>query len=495
MSKDKNIKKEIEEAIKQLWEVGNLEWKLKGNQKIVKEAFKNATGKTHTVLCSRRFGKTYVLCCWAMEVCLQIPNAVVKYACPEKAQAEEIVNDIIPNFILNDCPDYLKPKWMEQKKAYHFPNGSKIQIAGTNKDKGNKLRGGRANLCIVDEAQDHNYLSYVINSVLAPTTDTTGGHVVLAGTPNPLVPNHDFHIDYIKPLEDEGKLIKFTVYDSPKYEEEGELFIKELEDRYRHRGGLKAPAFKCEYLCEISIDQDSMVIPEFTPEKQQEIVKENDRPAHYDIYTSADPGFKDLTGILFSYYDFEKASIIIEDEHVINGPELTTERLAEDVRKKELLNFKDPVSNLPLTPFMRIMDNNNPILINDLFRLHNIMFTATAKDNKEAQINQVRLMVNQGRILINPKCKNLIYQLKNAKWAKNRKEFERIKDSPSGELKGGHADLVDALIYLVRNVIQGKNPYPDGYGLPSENTHHFPTGSKPDSRSMTDMIFGKKRKK
>ena len=116
--------------------------------------------ESHVVLCSRRFGKSFVLCSWAIEICISTPNAIIKYACPEKQQAEEIVTDIIPNYILNDCPEYLMPVWKEQKKHFLFPNGSKLQIAGTNKDRGNALRGGRANLCIVDEAQDHKYASY-----------------------------------------------------------------------------------------------------------------------------------------------------------------------------------------------------------------------------------------------------------------------------------------------------------------------------------------------
>jgi hypothetical protein len=110
------------------------------------------------------------------------------------------------------------------------------------------------------------------------------------------------------------------------------------------------------------------------------------------------------------------------------------------------------------------MDNNNLVLLNDLFRLHGINFIATAKDNKEAQINELRLLIKQNRLIISPKCKTLIFHLKNAKWDKQRKQFTRLKDSPDGTLKGGHADLLDALIYLVRNVRIDRNPYPDNWG-------------------------------
>ena len=37
----------------------------------------------------------------------------------------------------------------------------------------------------------------------------------------------------------------------------------------------------------------------------------------------------------------------------------------------------------------------------------------------------------------------------------------------SWSIRGGHADAVDALIYLVRNLVRTKNPYPSGYGVMS----------------------------
>jgi hypothetical protein len=54
--------------------------------------------------------------------------------------------------------------------------------------------------------------------------------------------------------------------------------------------------------------------------------------------------------------------------------------------------------------------------------------------------------------------------MKFARWDKNRRNFLKLKDSPSGQIKGGHADALAALIYLHRNIIKSKNPYPIGYG-------------------------------
>ena len=65
-------------------------------------------------------------------------------------------------------------------------------------------------------------------------------------------------------------------------------------------------------------------------------------------------------------------------------------------------------------------------------------------------------MISEKRIIINPRCKTLVSHLENATWDKNRREFLRSGDY-------GHYDFVDALAYLVRNLDDGRNPYPAGY--------------------------------
>jgi len=475
------------EAIRQLWEIPNLDYKLKGKQKEIKDTIANDTADISAILASRRLGKSYILCCWAVEICLSAKYNIVKYACPEKIMVAENINPLIEK-IINDCPPNLKPEWKEARKKWIFPNGSEIQIAGTDKGHIEKLRGGYAQLCICDEAGFMTDLDYVVNSVLAPTIDTTGGRVVLASTPNYKDPLHEFHTSFIYPLESLNKLKRYTIYDSPMLTPER---IEKIIARYP--GGENNPKFRCEYLCEIAIEKSSMVIPEFTQQIEKKIVREHERPPFYDTYTAGDPGFKDLTGVLFSYYDFKKNILVIEDELVMNGAELTTESLANNIKQKEKKNFVIPVTNEAKEPFLRIMDNNNLILINDLYMLHELSFIATKKDNKEAQINQVRLMISNKQIAINPRCRNLIYHLKNAKWDKHHKAFKRMPDTPDRTLKGGHADLLDALIYLVRNLVKGKNPYPYDYDELKGNDIFRPDGTLKDKKtSLMNKLFNNK---
>jgi hypothetical protein len=215
-------------------------------------------------------------------------------------------------------------------------------------------------------------------------------------------------------------------------------------------------------MCEIIRDSDSMVIPEFDDEAENEIVMEYDRPKFFDSYLAMDIGGKDFTVILLGYYDFLKNKVVIEDEIVLREKQ-NSEQIAKQVKKKMegLWGEKQP--------YLMFADNNNVILLNDLQIYHGLNFLPTKKDNKEAQINQVRLKVQNRDIVIHPRCKTLIYHLKTATWAKTNskgyRQFARSADQ-------GHFDAVDALIYFVRNVIYGKNPYPSDYGAMSPNNSY-----------------------
>ncbi len=87
------------------------------------------------------------------------------------------------------------------------------------------------------------------------------------------------------------------------------------------------------------------------------------------------------------------------------------------------------------------------------------------RDNKEAQINQLNIMVGNNQILIDPRCKTLIMQLKYGVWNKQRSEFARTKEL-------GHSDAIDALLYLLRNVKRNRNPVPGEHYSSATHANH-----------------------
>ena len=125
----------------ELWRRGKLDYLLKGKQIEISNAIKNSTKRIDVIVSTRRFGKTFVICKTAAEICVTTKNAIIKYLCPEQITVQK---NIIPIFrqIFEDCPIEMRPEWKEAAKEFLFPNGSRIQIAGAEKGHIEKLRGG-----------------------------------------------------------------------------------------------------------------------------------------------------------------------------------------------------------------------------------------------------------------------------------------------------------------------------------------------------------------
>jgi hypothetical protein len=115
--------------------------------------------------------------------------------------------------------------------------------------------------------------------------------------------------------------------------------------------------------------------------------------------------------------------------------------------------------------------------------LHGLHFVGTAKDDKDAAVNGLRVALGQGKIVISadavsicleddgePKitrggAPRLVGQLRRCRYNRARTGWERSD-------LDGHYDLVDALVYMVRNVDWSRNPYPAHDGRVTSNTYH-----------------------
>jgi hypothetical protein len=446
----------IRQAREKLWRKGNLEWKFSATQKKINDYFRNNKNKVLALSCTRRGGKTYLLTVYAVQVCLSGANKVVKFVLPEQKMARSIMKPIMRE-ILEDCPEDLRPKYSSIDSKYVFPNGSEIQLAGSDAGNADRLRGTNADLCLVDEAGFCNELDYIVRSILTPLTLLTGGKIILSSTVPPN-PNHPF-IDYMNHAAEKDALMIKTIFDfrdddltsqNPRITDH---LINEIIASYP--GGIESPAFQNEYMCRLVYNNDEIVVPEFTQELQQDIIIEWQKPSFCLKYVAMDIGFTDLTVVLFAYYDFDNGIVVIEDEITMAGPSMTTDKLAERIKNKEKDLWSNPYTGEVETPYKRVSDNNL-IVINDLYRLHSVHFLATQKDNKEMAINNLRMMLANNEIIINPRCKVLIHHIKNTVWNKARTDFRRTSD-------GSHGDALMAAVYLIRNLDKGMNPYPKGY--------------------------------
>lgn len=444
------------EAREQLWRNGLLKFKLDPVQKELYDLFYNSTHKIMTWLLSRRNGKSYTLLVLSIEQCLRKPNSVVKFVSPTKIQIANIIRPIIRQ-ILEDCPEDIKPRFDKKEYIYYFSNGSEIQLAGTDSGHAEKLRGGNSDLFVIDEAGSCDDLDNVIKSVLLPTTLITKGRGILASTP-PKESDHEF-LKYMEESEMRGSLIKKTVYDNPRITKE------QLDELLKELGGIQSPEARRELFCEVIKDSKTSVLPEFTSELEKEIVKEWPKPPFFDAYEAMDVGGKDLTAVLFGYFDFRADKVIIQDEFIMNfqNPGERIDSLVRNINTKEKELWRNPISLEYKKPHYRVSDINYIMTIeieNESSKVfpkeEKITFANAKKDDLSAQINNLRIMLANKKIIIEPKCKTLIRHLKNVKWNKSKSEFARSTDD-------GHYDAVAALIYFIRAIEYKRNPYPVSY--------------------------------
>lgn len=485
MSEIKKISKK--DATDELWRRGILIFKCHQVQREMYNRFYAASPNSTLVwLLSRQSGKSFLLGILALEHALKKPHSIVKLLTDTKLHVRSIFEKIFEE-LLRDCPETLKPKYYQATFTYQFPNGSAIQLAGSDNKHYEKLRGQKSVLVLVDEAGFCNNLEDAVKSVLIPTTTHTGGKIVLASTP-PEDSEHDF-FGFIEEAELNGNLVKKTIYENP-------LLDKvQIERIIQKMGGEFSDRFRREYKCELIKDASTVVIPEFTEELEKRVIKEWLKAPFYDAYVSMDLGGKDLTALLFGYFDFRADKVIIEDEIVIDFrlPENTLPKLIKLIKEKEAELWTNKLTQEIKKPYLRVSDINY-IVTQEISRASNneINFIIPKKDDKEMAINNLRVMLNSEKIIINPKCTTLIRHLKHVKWSSkiNKTQFARSSDN-------GHYDCVDALVYMIRTMIFGKNPYPAHYGVNTKDLYvHNPQQYNQNTQiNMYKRIFNIKDRK
>lgn len=457
------IKKDVsvDKAREILWRQGELSWKLRGCQKEIRQTVLTSTDKIQVIAAGRRTGKSWTLCLLALELCLKHPNTIVKYACPRQKMVSNIIRPIIQE-IIEDCPRDIKPEWKTAEKMYLFPNGSKIDIAGCDAENAESLRGSRADFAILDESGFINQIGYVVRSIISPILKTSklpgvGGKLIMASTPSKSS-NHEFMEKFFFPMQIAGKLKVYTIHDNPNFSDE----IRE-EIRKEYPLQERDPEYLREYMCIPSDTTENAILPSFTPLARTELVTDDmPMPSYCHRYVGMDIGGSDLTVILFGFYDYKNATLCIQDEIIADGS-VNTQILADLIREKEKLHWTNPIDKSLMTPYIRVSDTNNAILLTDLQKLHGISFSKSKKDKRDAALNALDVDFLRKSVKIHPRCKTLIYHLSYAEWNNAHTDFKRLKDSSVGELRGGHADGLAALLYLHRSVVKSANPYPKDY--------------------------------
>lgn len=451
-----------------LWKRGQLNFLMwNAIQRKIEAKFQDCLARKTGIFfvnCTRGGGKTF----WAVKKAYEYirhPDIKMPQVFIATAFGEDLRTILIPTFeaLAETKPDTIVIDHIPSQKMYYDQlNKGKVHYRGLDLKK-NSLRGNYADLVIIEECQNVRDLAYQWNYVVKQLfRHRPYPMAIFVGTP-PKTPDHDWvEIMEIAKLND--AYVEATIDEHDMMNEEEKAFMmKDITEDAKLR----------EYYCKIVIDRTKAIIPEWKEEYEIEVPK-NDLWQFYDTYEAMDLGIVDLTVCLYGYYEFAKARLVIEDEMVMNGPEMTTDILADALREKEQELWPDK------EVYYRASDTDNLLLLQDLATLHGISFACTTKDTLEAMVNQVRLWVKEGRVVVHPRCKQLLGCLRSGLWDDRRKAFARSKVF-------GHYDALAALVYMVRNVRAEKNPIPVTYQIDPHHSHIPASMLKPQGQNVESM--------
>lgn len=459
---------------------------------------------------SRQRGKSYKWTVVAVAWCHCFPRQSVKYLAQFGTSVRGIISPTVA-MLIADMPAEFRPKHRgteaihedKQDHKWHFPHPrgeSVLHATGANNQHYKALRGPRAHWLIQDECAFYDDFEDV-QSALRPMLITTQGACVYPTTP-PTTPAHPSEKRF-QALRSVGRISHRTIHNHPRLSQEA---VEALLQREAAGLGMTLTAFKRttfyrrEYLCLHVLEESKALVPEWiAPVGEaaeellartvgEELTFEPPRPVLYETYTSWDFGFtRHPSAGLYAYWDFPAARLVVVDEV---GPlyRCRTDGLAKahSDKLRELWpaaapppflesEKAGPVHNAKgeklddggfWRPRMSLGDKGGrgEEVLTELAKEHGLAWAGALKEaDLEVMVNDLRRLVGAGKLVVHPRCKNLLRQLATGLWAdKQKTDFEETTE--------GHLDFIAALVYLVRAVDRQRNPVPIGYGSDPAHT-------------------------
>lgn len=448
----------------QLWRSGDLRWKLDAGQESWLQSLDKVPAQGSAVwLIGRQRGKSFAALVHALEVALSGPNKIARYTALTGKNANSIVVPTLKQ-ILTDCPAELMPEISELHGSAQWPNGSVLHWSGTDNKQYERQRGPRCHLYLADEFCFYDDLLAVERAIL-PQRTTTGGKALYLSTP----PESEAHagVERIRAAQSSGAFCHATIHDNPRL---GPAGVEAIAKGEAARLGLSLESlyassyWRREYLAELVTESSRAVVPSW-PDVSSRATQEKTRPLIYDAYVSVDFGFSpDPSAAVFAWAD-GSGTIHVESELEVHSQTLS--RFAELAKEREkklwgvnrfdgtLWGAKDyrPLvpeflhrtleANAPQQPYLRVGDNA-PLVLSELSSVHGYSILPSEKDNKHLAVDSLNQLLAEGRVTISPDCPRLLTQLHTTIWNKTRTQYERTSKD--------HGDLVDCLVYLVRNI-------------------------------------------
>lgn len=463
--------------------------------------------------CGRRYGKTAKWLFADVEEAIRRPEARGLIACAYQKNIGEIIVPLT-KVLFRDAPPEYFPRYFGTKGENHEhlyieATGSVIKLVGLDVHP-DATRGQWLDFAHISEAAFVRKLGDLIRSTLVHQMQDRPWAWIALESSTAKVRDCEFNTDFREDARLRGCYRKHTIRDNTRLTEE------DIAKEERRSGGKDSTTCRRELYCEETREEALMVVPEFSVERHVMPANGNAMPPHAHCYVSMDPGETDPLGIVWGFYDFlrgklviqrsfaksncrtgEAAALIKATENELWGtahrgiPE--TPRRDAEKRAQPLLTIADAVRTaggliweppaaaftywehgenqfLP-NPYKRISDIDAR-MISDLAVEHSVNFEGTAKDDQYAQEGALRHAFLMDWIEIWEPDGDLARQLESGMWQLDARGRRREwMTTPTL----GHLDCVAALIYLWRNLVREKNPFPParidtalhGYAIPT----------------------------
>lgn len=419
-----------------LLRAGDISWFLHPEQLKLLEWLEDKERSIAVVCISRQFGKTVMMLAYCLAFCIKHPKSTVMFLAPSKRQLEDFILGRM-SMLFSFFPDDLLPH--RTGLIWTFANGSVFRLDGVGAGRGARIRGNSADLVVVDECRDVINLQETIDSHVSPMLLTTEGKMILISTP-PDSPLHAFTDKFIREAIRDDNFYTATYKQNPLITTR--YLRKVIADRYK--GGEANPTFRREFMADYTVtDEEKRVVREWD-EGENDLYFETYKgaPDPVRIYVSMDYGFSDPCGLIAGYYDYEDGVLIVEEEWFERRK--NTDEVGQQITDMEhRLRQRLKGSSREMTT--RVMDLD-PSMMSDLSARWDLRFEPAFKvPSALTMVNRLRIAISQGKIRIRPACVQLRFQLKAGVYNQKNTDYVRTE-------RGGHLDLLSALVYLNLNL-------------------------------------------
>lgn len=486
-----------------LWRAGQLFWTLHGDQADVYRRYrvweKKGPGtaglyrRIFVMDCARRYGKDRLCFTIKLEDAQKYPGSIITYATAFQKDIGEIVIPLADEILELDCPDDIRPVYqttkMGQTQGYYFPNGSVIKLVGIDKNP-NGLRGRGSDGVVVTEAAYCTKLEKGVVGVLYPQFQGRPRARMILQSTAPETPHHPYDTVFCKDAKKRGAYVFRTIDDNPLLDQD------ERDEFIDAAGGREHPTARREYYGERVREAKTMLVPEF--DEARHVVKHIPSPEWADTYVAADPGIRDLCGLVWAFWDAERQKLCVQSSWaernagtsqvaaVWTGTEQKLWGVDEENGRKGT-RWWDGTSIRP-APYFRVSDTDLRMLA-DLQIDHDInVQPADKNDSKEASLFNLRQWFFNDRIEIDAVGGALLIEhLIEGQWNDKRTDYLRSEEY-------GHFDLIDALRYLVRHVDRERMARPPDHILdPTLQRAIIHSPASPAAKALSSTIAKRPR--